>query len=534
MADSTPHAIRRAAARPRGWCCSFAGVPESPDRRALPAPSPSPASASVGAQKPPPPKSPLAPASHSHSSPSSRLAGLISPRRILSPGRVSPIDSEGSPAAAGTPAPAAEDDVEEGQQAAPFVAVREDAEEEEEGGGGLDLRLCLRGRDGRRVLMDLDSAVLRGSSAFFAGMVPPPGSGAGGNRVEVDGVDNLDAFKEAVELMFEADALRWLARAGVARAIAVLEVSSSIMFDRGIESCLKYIEAVPWNENEEEKLKHVFARCTFDESVSKDVLARLQQQCRSSSKDLTVQLVESITSGTNNGARKEMQSLVTGLLSKSSVYDKDLSGLNKGSLYQICRSCLSSLVDLFVEDLESVEDAGQGQAKTVSERKPMIERVSKQTENLNWLFDILVNIDMAEQFVELWAKQDELIRMHEQASPMFRYELSRISASVFIALGRGLIQCPSDTRSMLFNGWFRPMLMDFGWLQRCPKGLDVRILEENLGQALLTLPLQQQQSLFEEWFRCFASRGTECPNLSRAFQVWWRRSFVRSSLEVRR
>jgi hypothetical protein len=311
-----------------------------------------------------------------------------------------------------------------------------------------------------------------------------------------------------------------------------LQVSSSIMFDRGIEACLNYIEAVPWNENEEEKLKRVFGRCTFDELVCKDVLARLQQQCRSSSEDLTVQLVESVTSGTNNGARKELQSLVSGLLSKSSVYQKDLSGLNKGSLYQICRFCLRSLAELFVEDSGPVEDASQ--CTSVSDNKPMIERVSKQTENLNWLFDILVNNDMAEEFVELWASQDELIRMHEQASPMFRYELSRISASVFIALGKGRIQCPSETRSQLFYGWFRPMLMDFGWLQRCSKGLDVRILEEHLGQALLTLPLQHQQSLFEEWFRCFASRGAECPNLSRAFQVWWRRSFVRSSVEVRR
>jgi len=521
MADSTHHTIRRAAARPRGWCCSFSGMPDSPEHRALPA---------SAAQKLPP-KSPLAPSFHS--SPSSKLAGLIDPRRILSPGRVSPIDSEGSPAVGA--AGAEEEEALPRDQAAaalaPFVAVRED---EEEGGGGLDLRLSLRGSDGRRVVMELDSAVLRESSAFFADMVPDAsgGGGGGGMRIEVDGVDNLEAFKEAVELMFEPDAMRWLARAGVSRAIGVLEVSSSIMFDRGIESCLKYIEAVPWNENEEEKLKHVFARCTFDESVCRDVLARLQQQCTSSSEDLTVQLVESVTSGTNNSARKELQSLVSGLLSKSSVYHKDLSGLNKGSLYQICRYCLSSLVELFMDGSRPVEDAGQ--ATTISVSKPVIERVSKQTENLNWLFDILVNNDMAEEFVELWAKQDELIRMHEQASPMFRYELSRISASVFIALGKGRIQCPSDTRSQLFYGWFRPMLMDFGWLQRCSKGLDVRILEENLGQALLTLPLQQQQSLFEEWFRCFASRGTECPNLSRAFQVWWRRSFVRSSLELRR
>ncbi|CAN6280631.1 unnamed protein product [Urochloa humidicola] len=536
MSESTHHTIRRAAARPRGWCCSFSGVPDSPEHRALPS-SAATGGGGGGAQKlllPPPPKSPLAPSFHS--SPSSKLAGLIDPRRILSPGRVSPIDSEGSPAVAAGEAD--EEAVPRDQAAAaagvaPFVAVRED---EEEGAGGLDLRLSLRGRDGRCVVMELDSAVLCQSSAFFAGMVPDAsasgGGGAGGKRIEVDGVDNLNAFKEAVELMFEPDAMRWLARAGVSRAISVLEVSSSIMFGRGIESCLKYIEAVPWNENEEEKLKHVFARCTVDESVCKDVLARLQQQDRSSSEDLTVQIVESVTSGTNNGARKELQSLVTGLLSQSSVYHKDLSGLNKGSLYQICRSCLSSLVEHFVEDSRPVE--GAGQSMTVSGSKPMIERVSKQTENLNWLFDILVNNDMAEEFVELWAKQDELIRMYEQASPMFRYELSRISASVFTALGKGRIQCPSDTRSQLFYGWFRPMLMDFGWLQRCSKGLDVKILEENLGQALLTLPLQHQQSLFEEWFRCFASRGTECPNLSRAFQVWWRRSFVRSSVEVRR
>jgi len=213
MADSTHHTIRRAAARPRGWCCSFSGVPDSPEHRALPA---------SAAQKLPP-KSPLAPSFHS--SPSSKLAGLIDPRRILSPGRVSPIDSEGSQAVGA--AGAEEEEALPRDQAAaalaPFVAVRED---EEEGGGGLDLRLSLRGRDGRCVVMELDSAVLRESSAFFADMVPDAsgGGGGGGMRIEVDGVDNLEAFKEAVELMFEPDAMRWLARAGVSRAIGVLEV----------------------------------------------------------------------------------------------------------------------------------------------------------------------------------------------------------------------------------------------------------------------------------------------------------------------
>ncbi|KAG6510688.1 hypothetical protein ZIOFF_028716 [Zingiber officinale] len=56
-------------------------------------------------------------------------------------------------------------------------------------------------------------------------------------------------------------------------------------------------------------------------------------------------------------------------------------------------------------------------------------------------------------------------------------------------------------------------------------GLDMRKLEESLGQVILTLTLKQQEVLFAEWFGCFAKHGTECPNLSKAFAVWWRRSF---------
>lgn len=301
------------------------------------------------------------------------------------------------------------------------------------------------------------------------------------------------------------------------------------MFSKGIKSCLTYIEAVPWNENEEEKLKNLFARFTFDEAISQDILARLRPHNWNSSDDLTVQLIQSVTSSTSTAARKDMQSLVNGLLSKSSVYQKDSSGLNKESLYQICYSCLESLVDLFEEAREPTDYTGQ--AVAVRGSKPLIERVSRQAENLNWLLEILVNNDIAEEFVELWAKHDRLIRMHEQASAMVRYELSRISAGVFIALGKGKVQCRGDVRSLLFRGWFSTMLLDFGWLQRCPKGLDLRSLEENLGRGLLTLPLRQQQCLFEEWFQFYATKGAECPNLIRAFQVWWRRSFIRSLVE---
>lgn len=324
----------------------------------------------------------------------------------------------------------------------------------------------------------------------------------------------------------EEEIMKGLARVGVSRSIDLLELSSKIMFGRGVVACLNYIEAVPWSESEEEKLKSLFERYSFDEALTQDILARLHPGGTSGSEDLAVQLIQSIVDGANSSARKDLQSLVTGLLSKSSVYQKDPAGLSKERLYSICGSCIYSLVALFEEASDCTYVNGAGASKLM---KPLVERISKQVENLNWLLEILIDRHMAEDFVSSWAGQKELIGMHQRASPMVRYELSRISASLFIAMGRGKLRCPGEVRFAVLKAWFSPMLVDFGWLQRCSKGLDVRVLEEGLGQAILTLPLKQQQGLFVEWFQCFGGKGTECPNLSNAFQVWWRRSFVRTA-----
>lgn len=294
------------------------------------------------------------------------------------------------------------------------------------------------------------------------------------------------------------------------------------MFDIGIKSCLNYLEAVPWCENEEEKLKILFTRCTFNEVVAQDVLARLNLR-GPVSQPLGLHIVKSVTQGIDINAKGEMKSLVKGLLSTSSVYQKEPAGINKEDLYMICDTCLYLLEDCFKEayDQESEDQAARKEA-----RRPLIGLISEQVDNLNWLLEILLDKQVAEDFVGLWAKQSELLRVHEKASPMVRYELSRVSACVFIALGRGKLQCRGEMRYRVIKAWFGPMLADFGWLQRCSKGLDVRELEEAMGEALLTLPLNQQHFLFMEWLGCYSEVGRECPNLSKAFQVWWRRMFA--------
>lgn len=215
------------------WCCSFAAAPQSPDcRPSSRNPYKQPATATVGAPKVPS----VANSLHSSPSPSSKLGlGIIDPRRILSPGRVSPIDSD-------VPL------VQLPEKASSFVAIEEQeipypplpggdlpssAAEADSGGRdrekSLDLRLKVTGRDGRRLVMEMNSGVLCANSSYFAGMVlrsRPKASDALKDcwEIEVEGVENLDVFRETIEMMFDRDEMNWLMKAGVSRAIDVLEV----------------------------------------------------------------------------------------------------------------------------------------------------------------------------------------------------------------------------------------------------------------------------------------------------------------------
>lgn len=305
-------------------------------------------------------------------------------------------------------------------------------------------------------------------------------------------------------------------------------MSAGIKFTKGVLSCLKYLEAVPWSEEEEEKLRSLFTRFKFDDETTRDILGRLYfHDSVDSQPNIAGQLVWSITNCVDNNARTELKSLVKSLLCRNSVYESNHLDLSKEDLYAVCHSCLGSLISLFEEATDSVPPERLVNIK--DKGKPLIERISRQVDNINWLLEIMLDGQVAEDFVDIWAQQRQLLKMHEIASPMIRYELSRVSAMLLVAMGTRKLQCRLEARSGLLQAWFGPMLLDFGWLQRCRKGLAIKTLEEAMGQTLLTLPLKQQHMLFMEWFRYFSRHGTECPNLSKAFQIWWRRSFLRGS-----
>lgn len=183
-------------------------------------------------------------------SPQSSKSGLglsrIDPRRILSPGRVSPIDSDPTVAATiqeieSHPSPAVDSTTQMRSQSfrAPEERFRASPETLSGSGGNVfDVRLNLRGKKGGGLVLELNSEVLSAKSELFAGLIEEyrkgsASSGSSGSRmcrIEVPDVDNLTVFRETIELMFEDDITKRLLKIGVYRAIDVLEVSNLVFF----------------------------------------------------------------------------------------------------------------------------------------------------------------------------------------------------------------------------------------------------------------------------------------------------------------
>ena len=255
---------RDSQSRRRSWCCSFTVPPSSPENLSL--------SLSLSRSHSHPKSIPTN-KSDTHSkpgtttnsvpnSPQSTKSGLglvgrtrIDPRRILSPGRVSPIDSD--PTVHSIIQEKEEEEEEEeiisaldssssipetksqSFRAPPETLSRTTTDKE----GVFDVRLNLRGKSGGCLVLELNSQVLSASSEVFASLIiefktnsrsfsSSSSSYCGSKmcRIEVPEVENLGVFRETIELMFEDDIPKRLLKIGVYRCIDILEVCAFFPF----------------------------------------------------------------------------------------------------------------------------------------------------------------------------------------------------------------------------------------------------------------------------------------------------------------
>ncbi|KAK1412726.1 hypothetical protein QVD17_34201 [Tagetes erecta] len=380
-----------------------------------------------------------------------------------------------------------------------------------------DVKLTITGRDGFSVSMDVHRQVLVNRSQFFKEKL---GRKSGSHHsVEICECEDVQVYLETLVLMYYDHPLKKMIGETVSKILALLKVCDALKYDDGIASCLEYLEAAPWSEEEEIVVSNLNE--LHHHNNHHQVLHRLALEPSTSSKldDICSRLITGVLHAKDEKARKEMKTLVSRLLKKdgsSASTDHPYSlDVSKEALYTICHKCLTSLILCLSE------------ATSHDENRGIMSEIGRVADNLEWVVDMLIEKQISEEFVQLWSEQNELAVLHSKVPVIYRHKVSRITAQLCIAIGRGNVLVPKETRSGLLSTWLEALYDDFGWIKRDSRTLHRRLIEDGLSQIILTLPLSQQEAFLMSWFSRFLEKGDDCPNIQRAFEIWWRRAFVR-------
>ncbi|KAG0496204.1 hypothetical protein HPP92_000895 [Vanilla planifolia] len=344
--------------------------------------------------------------------------------------------------------------------------------------------------------------------------------------IEIGDCEDVEVYVEAVGLMYCKEIKQRLIKKSVPHVLRLLKVAETLSFQSCVKSCLEYLEAVPWVGDEEENVVSSIRRLGIDKCGSSPILKRVTSDISNPSNDTLAHILELVLKSSEDKGRREMKPLVLKLLKENNLWIRGSSDIATETLYDSCRSCLETLLVLFREASEQgfVE-------RELASKEALKRKIALAADNLLWLVDILSDRHMADEFVVIWANQEELAGLHPKIPIVSRHLVSCITARLFVSIGRGEMLSSREARQMLLQVWLQPLIDDYGWLQHGCRSFDRKVVEEGIGRTILTLPLEDQQVILLSWLGSFLKVGDNCPNLQRAFEVWWRRTFIRPHLE---
>lgn len=393
--------------------------------------------------------------------------------------------------------------------------------------GTSDLKVMLLGKQGFAVKLSVHKSVLVENSSFFASKISEQHPVF--PCLEVDDCEDVEIYAETVGLMYCKELKQRLIKQSVSRVLRILKIAEQLGFASCMQSCLEYLEAVPWvGEEEEEKVVTSVLRLQGEGLGVTPVLKRVSSTVPNPPKDTLSHILELVLKSNEERGRREMKSVVLKLLKENNNVPSCSSSVDicNEIIYGSCRSCFDTLLSTFRQAAGS-----ESTDKAEECKETALKQISLEADNLSWLLEILADRQAADEFAVMWASQQELAVLHSKIPVVSRYQVSCITARLFVGIGRGELLPSKDTRLLLLKTWLQPLMNDYNWLQHGCRSFDRKVVEEGIGRTILTLPLEEQQSILLGWLGSFLKAGDNCPNLQKAFEVWWRRTFIRPYAE---
>ncbi|KAI4369128.1 hypothetical protein MLD38_017612 [Melastoma candidum] len=320
---------------------------------------------------------------------------------------------------------------------------------------------------------------------------------------------------------------------GVRNALGILRAAVYLYCPEIVTACVNYLEAVPWEENEEEEILQTIPKMG---SQALPVLSRLEPVNQSAVLQVFLSAVRFVTSTPSldmNGLKSSAQEQLEYMLNEDD--DEPLLVADDGVRSEV-RECVKRLLERFNNLLEAL----------LCDRKEIDHHGEKMTVLISYLSDLLwaskmaTKLEIMRDLVICWVEgSDKVVKVTELVIPTpevlkVKVRIMEITARVLECIGSGNVILPPLKRLHALKIWLPYARIVKSALESLAASDDedttVEIedelfptLESAFVSIMLTLPSGDQAEVLTDWL---GNKSIKYPDLSEAFEAWCYRSKV--------
>ncbi|XP_050148409.1 BTB/POZ domain-containing protein At3g05675-like [Malus sylvestris] len=332
---------------------------------------------------------------------------------------------------------------------------------------------------------------------------------------------SMDARISLLQLLYTPDLASAITT--VSTALDLLPVASELIFEDCVRFCLRFLEAVPWTQDDEARVLALIPHLSEDEA--KDLIARVSGS-PDSSEEMLYGLILALT---HNPSMAFVKAFVAKLLREF------------GSRDLVERVLDRAFQTTFKVVKESMEEYTSPGVRGDHDETEAIQRLNLHTamtngKHLVWLVERMIELRVADSAVREWSEQPAFAADLQRAFrddawrnivPGLPSILLRCTSRLANAVAAGTILVDAQVRKKLVKDWLPVLIVckdtNTSPLTSSNKPLYLD-LEEIFLRIISTLPMSDSQELLQQCLS-FSTRNVEdCPHLVTAFNTWFRRS----------
>ncbi|XP_010543873.1 PREDICTED: BTB/POZ domain-containing protein At3g05675 isoform X2 [Tarenaya hassleriana] len=316
----------------------------------------------------------------------------------------------------------------------------------------------------------------------------------------------------------------------VKNALGVLRVAIELGCPKIMTACVNYLEAVPWEEGEEEEILRIIPGMG---SEAEPILARLQPVNPSAVMGIFMSAFRFATSSPpppmndiKSSAQEQLEYMIT--------EDDDGPLLTADDKIKLeVKECVKGLFVRFFNCLE-VMLLKPAEPESYETRAFLL-----LLSDLSWAFQILTKMEIVRDFVITWVdSSDKVVKVVEklETTPEMvevRFKVIEVASKVLEAISCGTVILPTGKRLQMVKLWL-PVVRNTKPLidsavtddeEAVTFKIDGEIwqaTESSFVSIILALPSSDQAEILTDWL----GKNGLYPDLTEAFEVWCYRSKV--------